>query len=110
MPDEELVEAIQKQIGPFELKVLRHENYSGEHREWYETITFPKNCTDTPQIIRAIIPLVQQAERADVVAWLRSQADDPSEVISQPERLRLRASSDAIERGEYKTGGSDAQD
>ena len=71
----DLVETINKAIGPFTISVLRHENYSGEHREWKEPILLPKNCTDTPQIVKAVLttadPLIraQIADNLDAMQW-----------------------------------------
>ncbi len=41
-------------FGPQEIKILRKEDYSGEHREWFEPITLPRRCTVYEPIAAAI--------------------------------------------------------
>lgn len=96
----ELLERINKQIGPFTFNMQRNENYSGEHREWHEPITFPRNCTATAEIIRAVAPMLiahgRELEKAEVVAWLRRfpVGFDQSEVHEV---------ADQLERGEHRS-------
>lgn len=65
-----------------------------------------KRCPDAiaqyQAVARAIIPLVQQAERADVVKWLRETdwGDDDDDLYG--------ALAEAVERGEHLKGTDDA--
>lgn len=38
-------------LGPFKFNIKRHENYSGEHREWNEEFTLPVGALLTEQIV-----------------------------------------------------------
>ena len=43
-----------EEVGQFILKVKHQENYSGEHREWFEDMTVPAG---NPCVVEAIIPV-----------------------------------------------------
>jgi len=58
------IAAILEAIGPFKFHVTNQENYSGEHREWKEEYTEPKNGSLTEQIVRAAYPLIVHAAEA----------------------------------------------
>ena len=47
-----------EKIGPFKLKYRKSENYSGEHREWYESLDVPQG---NPDVAEAAATVIQQA-------------------------------------------------
>jgi hypothetical protein len=47
-------EAVVREIGPMILRVKQQENYSGEHREWFESVTVPRGCGFFQDIADAI--------------------------------------------------------
>ncbi len=52
----ELAAKIAKEIGPFTMKLLRREDYSGEHREWYEDIRIPRDADIVREVVWATLP------------------------------------------------------
>jgi hypothetical protein len=54
-----------KNLGPLPLRVLKQENYSGEHREWMETYTIPKGCHIFDDIAAAIRQTATKGEGHD---------------------------------------------
>lgn len=66
-------------IGPFKLKYVKSENYSGEHREWNECLTVPQGCADiTEAAISAIVKAIQatEARAQGLVDALENLLDD----------------------------------
>jgi hypothetical protein len=58
MPEAE-IEALADSLGPFKFNVTKHEDYSGEHREWSEEYTLPVGAALTRQIVAATLSRVQ---------------------------------------------------
>lgn len=72
---EKVASDIAKNLGPFTMKLLREENYSGEHREWYEEITIPRDAD-----------IVREITKAAIAAW-NTRASD-AEITRLTEALR----------------------
>ena len=83
---QESIAEILDAIGPFKFHIWHQENYSGEHREWKEEYTEPKNGSLTEQIVRAAYPLIAQAAIAWQIERDAQSLDDRREKLMARER------------------------
>ena len=102
-----------EKIGPFDLKVLHEENYSGEHREWYETMRVPQG---NPCVAKAAATVIQQAfaERdgemrealEDIAVFANMRSEDDSKTFARVNRGALRTIRDKARQALAAKGDS----
>jgi len=76
---EKVARDIAQNLGPFTMKLLREENYSGEHREWYEEIIIPRDADIVREITQAAIAAMPV--QAEPVAWMYQRDDGSRDLL-----------------------------